>query len=137
MSIRNLDQLFNPVSVAVFGASQRPASMGAAVWRNVRNSHFKGPVYAVNPKYRELDGEPVFARAADLPTMPELAVICTPPATAASLIEEMGTLGTRAAVMLTAGLDIAQKAAMLAAVRPHLLRILGPDCSGLLPPTSA
>ena len=118
MSIRNLDQLFNPVSVAVFGASQRPASMGAAVWRNVRNRHFKGPVYTVNPKYRELDGEPVFTRAADLPTVPELAVICTPPATVASLIEEMGKLGTRAAVMLTAGLDIAQKAAMLAAARP-------------------
>ena len=134
MSIRNLDQLFNPVSVAVFGASQRPASMGAAVWRNVCNGHFKGLVYAVNPKYRELDGEAVFARAADLPTVPELAVICTPPATVAGLIAELGALGTRAAVVLTAGLDIAQKAAMLAAARPHLLRILGPDCSGLLVP---
>jgi acetyltransferase len=134
MSIRNLDLLFDPVSVAVFGASQRPASMGAAVWRNVRNSQFKGPVYAVNPKYRKLDGEPVFARAADLPTVPELAVICTPPSTVAGLITELGALGTRAAVVLTAGLDIAQKAAMLAAARPHLLRILGPDCSGLLAP---
>ena len=134
MSIRNLDQLFNPVSVAVFGASLCPASMGAAVWRNVRSSHFKGPVYAVNPKYRELDGELVFARAADLPTVPELAVICTPPATVAGLIAELGALGTRAAVVLNAGLDSAQKAAMLAAARPHLLRILGPDCSGLLVP---
>lgn len=134
MSIRNLDQLFDPVSVGVFGASQRPASMGAAVWRNVRGSQFKGPVYAVNPKYRELDGEPVFANAADLPTVPELAVICTPPDTVADLIAELGALGTRAAVVLTAGLAIAQKAAMLAAARPHLLRILGPDCSGLLAP---
>ena len=134
MSIRNLDQLFDPASVAVFGASQRPTSMGAAVWRNARNSDFKGPVHAVNPKYREFDGEPVFARAADLPAVPELAVICTPPSTVAGLIAELGALGTRAAVVLTAGLDIAQKAAMLAAARPHLLRILGPDCSGLLAP---
>ncbi|WP_051676230.1 acetate--CoA ligase family protein [Polaromonas glacialis] len=134
MSIRNLDPLFDPVSVAVFGASQRPASMGAAVWRNVRNSHFKGPVYAVNPKYRKLGGEPVFARAADLPTVPELAVICTPPATVAGLIAELEAIGTRAAVVLTVGLNIAQKAALLAAARPHLLRILGPDCSALLAP---
>ena len=66
--------------------------------------------------------------------MPELAVICTPPATVAGLIDELGALGTRAAVVLTAGLDAAQKAAMLAAARPHLLRILGPNCIGLLVP---
>ncbi len=134
MSIRNLDPLFAPASVAVFGASQRPASVGATVWANLRRGGFKGPVLAVNPKYRELDGQKVFARAADLPSAPDLAVICTPPATVAGLIGELSALGTRAAVVLTAGLDAAQKAAMLAAARPHLLRILGPNCIGLLVP---
>ena len=134
MSIRNLDQLFDPASVAVFGASQRPASVGATVWANLRGAGFKGPLYAVNPKHRELDGQPTYARAADLPSVPELAVICTPPATVAGLIRELGALGTRAAVVLTAGLDAEQKAAMLAAARPHLLRILGPNCIGLLAP---
>jgi acetyltransferase len=94
MHIRNLDPLFDPVSVAVFGASQRPASMGAAAWRNVRGSQFRGPVYAVNPKCRKLDGEPVFARAADLPTVSQLAVICTPPAKVAGLIAEPSSAPT-------------------------------------------
>jgi acetyltransferase len=134
MSIRNLDPLFAPASVAVFGASQRPASVGATVWANLRRGGFKGPVLAVNPKYRELDGQPVFARAADLPSVPDLAVICTPPATVAGVIGELGALGTRAAVVLTAGLDAGQKAAVRAAARPHLLRILGPNCIGLLVP---
>ena len=118
MSIRNLDQLFDPASVAVFGASQRRASVGAMVWASIRDGGFKGPAYAVNPKHRELDGQAVFARAADLPSVPELAVICTPPATVAGLIEELGALGTRAAVVLTSGLDAEQKKAMLAAARP-------------------
>ena len=134
MSIRNLDHLFDPASVAVFGASQRAGSVGTTVWSNLRHGRFQGALCGVNPKHRELAGEPVFARAADLPLIPDLAVICTPPATVAGLIAELGALGTRAAVVLTAGLSPVQKTAMLDAARPHLLRILGPNCIGLLAP---
>ncbi|MES1161585.1 MAG: GNAT family N-acetyltransferase, partial [Rhizobacter sp.] len=56
------------------------------------------------------------------------------PQTVAGLIDELGRRGTRAAVVLTAGLDAAQKQAMLDAARPHLLRVLGPNCLGLLTP---
>lgn len=133
MSIRNLDQLLGPASVAVFGASPRPHSVGGTVWRNLRQG-FGGPVYAVNPKHRELDGQPVYATVRELPAAPELAVICTPPATVAGLIAQLAERGTRAAVVLTAGLDAAQKQAMLDAARPKLLRILGPNCIGLLAP---
>ncbi|MEZ5563241.1 MAG: bifunctional acetate--CoA ligase family protein/GNAT family N-acetyltransferase [Gammaproteobacteria bacterium] len=134
MSIRHLDQLFDPASVAVIGASQRPASVGATVWRNLHADGFKGRVFAVNPKHREFDGVPVFAQAADLPEVPDLAVICTPPAVVPGLIAGLGKLGTRAAVVLSAGLDAGQKQAMLDAARPHLLRILGPNCLGMLSP---
>jgi len=74
MSIRNLDHLFDPASVAVFGASQRAASVGGTVWANLHHSGFMGPLYAVNPKHCELDGQPVFARAADLPSVPDVEV---------------------------------------------------------------
>ncbi len=134
MSIRNLDSLFDPASIAVFGASQRLGSVGATVWRNLSSGSFKGALYAVNPKRPELAGYTVVARAADLPAVPALAVICTPPDTVAGLIEELATLGTRAAVVLTAGMTSVQKQAMLDAARPHLLRILGPNCIGLLSP---
>ena len=134
MSIRHLDALFDPQSIAVFGASLRTGSVGATVWHNLSQGHYAGPLYAVNPKHRNLAGHPVFARASDLPEVPALAVICTPPASVPGLIEELGCLGTRAAVVLTAGMDVAQKRAMLNAAQKYLLRILGPNCIGLLAP---
>ncbi len=133
MSIRNLDFLLTPASVAVFGASDRPASVGGTVWRNLRQG-FGGAVYAVNPKHSLLDGQPVYANVQALPQAPDLAVICTPPASVPGLITQLAARGTRAAVVLTAGLDAAQKQAMLDAARPRLLRILGPNCIGLLAP---
>jgi acetyltransferase len=134
MSIRHLDRLLEPASVAVIGASPREGSVGATVWRNLRSGGFAGPRWPVNPKHRELGDQPVFARVADLPAAPDLAVICTPPATVPGLIAELGARGTRAAVVLTAGLTREQKQAMLDAARPHLLRILGPNGLGLLSP---
>ena len=134
MTIRHLDRLLEPASIAVIGASDRPGSVGATVWRNLRAGRFDGPVYAVNPKHAALDGQPVFARPADLPQAPDLAVLCTSPDSIADLIDQLGRLGTRAAIVMTAGLSAAQKQAMLAAARPHVLRVLGPNCLGLLTP---
>ena len=104
MSIRHLDRLLEPESVAVFGASDRVGSVGATVWRNLRAGTFAGPIHAVNPKHARLDGETVYARAADLPQPPDLAVLCTPPHTVAGIVDELGRLGTRAAIVTTAGL---------------------------------
>lgn len=134
MTIRHLDRLLSPTSVAVFGASNRPGSVGTMVWRNLRAGHFPGPIYAVNPKHRALDGVPVFAKAAHLPAAPDLALLCTPAHTVAQLVAELGALGTRAVIIVTAGLSAAQKQAALDAARPHLMRLLGPNCIGLLSP---
>ncbi len=134
MSLRNLDSLFDPASVAVIGASLRPASVGATVWRNLSTGTFAGAVYPVNPKYTELDGRETYARVAYLPQAPELAVICTPPATVPGIVRELAERGTRAAIILSAGLTAEQKQATLDAARPRLLRLLGPNCIGLLSP---
>ncbi|HMN20904.1 MAG TPA: bifunctional acetate--CoA ligase family protein/GNAT family N-acetyltransferase [Ottowia sp.] len=134
MSIRNLDSLFDPRSVAVIGASERPFSVGGTLWRNMRSGGFAGPVFPVNPKHDQLSGQRCYARIADLPEVPELAVICTPPATVVGLVRELAARGTRAAVVISAGLTAEQKQAMLDAARPTLLRILGPNCVGLLAP---
>ena len=134
MSIRHLDRLLEPHAVAVVGASDRIGSVGATVWRNLRAGHHAGPIRAVNPKHATIDGEAAYARVGDLPEVPDLAIVCTPPATVAELIDELGRLGTRAAIVMTAGLDADQKQAMLDAARPYLLRVLGPNCLGLLSP---
>jgi acetyltransferase len=134
MSIRHLDALLYPSSVAVIGATDRPGSVGATVWRNLRAGGFAGPRFAVNPHRSSLDGEPVFASIASLPQAPELAIVCTPAAAVAEVIAQLGAKGTHAAVVLTAGLSAAQKQTMLDHARPHLLRICGPNCLGLLSP---
>jgi acetyltransferase len=140
MSIRNLQHLLRPQSVAVIGASDRPGSLGSIVMRNMGASGFKGPVWAVSKRHRTVAGRPAWAHAADLPGVPELAVICTPAPTVPGLIHELGRKGCKAAIVLSAGLHEKDakghslQEAMLAAARPHLLRILGPDCVGLLVP---
>lgn len=134
MSVRFLDRLLEPRSIVVVGASDRPGSVGATVWRNLRSGGFAGPVHAVTPSHASLDGVATHARVADLPEAPDLAVVCTPPATVAGLIDELGQHGTRAAIVMTAGQTAAQKQAMLDAARRHLLRVLGPNCLGLLSP---
>jgi acetyltransferase len=141
MTIRNLDLLLAPRSVAVLGGSDRPHSVGATVMRNLLAGGFAGPIWPVNPKHREVGGRTAYARPRELPQAPDLAVICTPPATVPDLIAELGALGTKAAVVLTAGLGSATERGgpsltqqMLDAARPHLLRILGPNCVGLLVP---
>ncbi|MFY7856793.1 MAG: CoA-binding protein, partial [Rubrivivax sp.] len=134
MSIRHLDHLFDPAAVAVIGASSRPHSVGAMVWQRLREGGFSGPVWPVNPKHTKLDGQRCFPHVDALPGVPDLAVICTPAATVLPLIEALARKGTKAAVVLTAGLDAAQKQAMLDAARPTLLRILGPNGIGLLVP---
>ena len=109
--------------------------------RNLLDGGFAGPIWPVNPKYAAVAGHAAYRRVSNLPSTPELAVICTPPATVPGLIAELGECGTRAAIVLTAGLGRERtadgrtlNAAMLDAARPHLLRILGPNCVGLLVP---
>jgi acetyltransferase len=134
MTVRHLDRLLTPGSVAVIGASDRSGSVGHLVWSNLRSGAFQGPVYAVNRRRPLLMGEPAHASVAELPQPPDLAVVCTPPDTVPGLVAELGALGTRAVVVLSAGLSAAQKQACLDAARPHVLRLLGPNCLGLMTP---
>lgn len=134
MTQRHLDRLLSPQSVAVFGASDKPARVGTTVWHNLRTGGFAGPLAPVNPRLKELDGLPCYAGVAALPFTPDLAVLCTPPATVAPLVAELGARGTRAVVIVTAGLTPEQKQAALDAAQPHTLRLLGPNCIGLLSP---
>jgi acetyltransferase len=139
MTIRNLSRAFHPRSVAVIGATTRDGAVGRVVLRNLLNAGFAGPVWPVNPKYRSIDGLPCFSTVAELPEAPDLAVIVTPPATVPGLIAELGERGTRAAVVISAGLtkENGLRQAMLDAARPHLLRVIGPNTLGLLVPPVA
>jgi acyl-CoA synthetase (NDP forming)/GNAT superfamily N-acetyltransferase len=136
MSVRNLDKLFNPASVALIGATTR---RGAIVARNLRRAGFGGRLFFVDPDRGALDGVAIHPDVGALPEAPDLAVIATPPGEVPSLLAALGARGTRA-VVVTAGLgDLGEggrglRQAILAAASHHLLRVLGPGSLGLMVP---
>jgi acetyltransferase len=136
MTIRNLDALFHPKSIAVIGASLRTGSIGQMVWSQLTGGTFAGPVWAVNPKHRELNDCPVFASIEDLPAAPTVAVLCTPAPTWPDIVGRLGERGTRAVVIV--GRPETQRdewtRRTLAAARPFLLRVVGPSSLGVMTP---
>jgi acetyltransferase len=134
MTIRNFDALLKPRSVALIGASVRPGSVGLITARNLLQAGFSGPVWFVNPKYPEIEKHACYASIDALPAPPDLGIIVTPPPTIPAIVRELGEKGARAAVVITAGVRDDLRRAMLEAARPHLLRIQGPNCLGLMLP---
>jgi acetyltransferase len=141
MTIRNLEYMFKPSAVALVGASRRKGSIGAVIAQNLVNAGFKGDIFFVNPKYETIEGLPSYPDVDSLPMGPDLAVIATPPDTVPQLIERLGQRGTRTAVVITAGFREGGSgkgqllcSRMLEAGRPHLLRIVGPNCLGIMVP---
>ena len=94
----------------------------------------------VNPQHPTIDGLVVHPNIASLPHAPDLAVVATPAETVPSLIGELGERGTRAAVIITAGFaELGERGhslqqAMLDAAKPLLMRIIGPNCVGIMVP---
>jgi acetyltransferase len=138
VSIRNLDFLFKPRSVALIGASKEASSVGAVLAHNLFNSGFDGPIMPVNPRHAAIEGVLTYPDIESLPMAPDLAVIATPPPAVPGLISALAERGTKAAVVITAGFgeggDEAGgelRQAMLDAARPHTLRIVGPNCLGI------
>src|SRR4051812_44026765 len=102
MSIRNLQGLMAPKSVALIGASERPGSVGAAVTRNVLGGGFKGEIHLVNRKGGTIGGRPVMRTLSGLAAPPDLAVIMTPAESVPALIVDLGQRGAKVAVVISA-----------------------------------
>ncbi len=141
MSIRNLESLLHPKSVAVFGASNEPQSVGAVVMRNLLRGGFSGPVLPVNPRHQSVAGVLAYPDVKSLPLVPELAVLCTPPQTVPEIVRALADAGSGAAIVLTAGLGRVRDArgrplteALDEAMGRRGFRVLGPNCLGLLVP---
>ncbi len=135
MTIRNFDALFTPRAVAVIGATPREGALGRVLLDNALKGGFEGPIHLVNPKYDEILGRPCFRSIADVPEPVDMAVIATPPRTVPGLIDELGKKGARAAVVITAGFhDPKMRQKLLDASKPYNLRIVGPNCLGMILP---
>ena len=133
-----LAPLLAPASVALVGATEREGALGNLVWRNLAAGGLRGALDPVNPKHGKVFGQRCYARLRDLPKAPDLAVLVTPARTIPGLLEEAGAAGVRAAVVLSSGFSEvgdegrALQAKALASARRHGLRLLGPNCLGLM-----
>ena len=104
MTIQKIEHFFEPRSVALIGASAEHGTVGYTVMQNLLQGGFGGDIWLVNPHYDALEGRHCYPDVQSLPDAPDLAVLATPPATIPSLVDELGRRGTRAAVVITAGL---------------------------------
>ncbi len=135
-----LTRLFEPTSVAIFGASEREGAVGALVLRNMLEGQFRGPVYAINPKRETVQGLRAYPDLAAVEAPVDLAVIATPAATVPGIIEQCGEYGVKGAVILSAGFREAGaegrrlEQAVLENARRYGLRFIGPNCLGIMRP---
>jgi len=140
MGTHFLDRLFSPQAIAVFGASELSGAVGGRVYDNLRQGGFSGPVYAINPKHRRMYEQPCYPSITAVGKPVDLAVIATPASTVPEILHACGEHGVRAAIIISTGFSeddshsTALKKSMLEAARQYQMRILGPNCLGLIRP---
>ncbi|MDQ7794693.1 MAG: acetate--CoA ligase family protein [bacterium] len=133
-----LKGLFAPSAVAIVGASRKEGKIGYSILRNVIDSGYGGELYPINPNEDEILGRRCYASLADCPGPVDLAVIAVPAAAVAAVAEECGCQGVKSLVVITAGYKeigregLAREKELLATVRRHGMRMLGPNCLGLM-----
>ncbi|MBL7499463.1 GNAT family N-acetyltransferase [Frankia sp. CNm7] len=136
--VRSLRALLRPRSVAVVGASRRPRTVGHEVVRNIVAGGFPGPVHVVNPHASEVAGVAASPTVGDLPGPVDLAVVAVPAAAAGEVVDDCARAGVRAIVVLTAGFaeagarGRAREAELVARARSAGMRIVGPNCMGIV-----
>ncbi|MXX36450.1 MAG: acetate--CoA ligase family protein [Gemmatimonadetes bacterium] len=133
-----LKRIFEPRSIAVVGASATPGKRGHQILRALGESGYAGAVYAVNRGGGSILRRPVHMSVAELPEAADLAVLCTPAATAPALVRACGERGVAGAVVLAVGFGesgdegAVLEARLREAGRVHGVRIIGPNTSGLM-----
>lgn len=142
-TVASLQPILRPQSVAVIGTSRRSSSIGRRVYDAIRRYGFRGATYAVNRRAQEIDGQPCYATVREVPAHVDLAVIATPRTEVLQALNDCVDAGVKAAVVITAGfaeLDQEGRALqqqILAKARANGMRLVGPNCMGLLNTDSA
>ncbi len=133
-----LEPLFRPRSVAVIGASRDPGTIGGAVFASLMRHGFEGPVYPVNPKSRVVQSVAAYPSIEAVPGEVDMAVIVVPAPLVIPAVEACGRKGVRAVVVISAGFrEVGEAGArledeLLAVVRRHGMRMVGPNCLGVV-----
>ncbi|MEM6561188.1 MAG: acetate--CoA ligase family protein, partial [Planctomycetota bacterium] len=141
MALRNLHHLFEPTTVAVIGATERPGSVGQIVLSNLLEGPTLKGVFPVNPKRDKLLGAKAFKSIGDVPVVPDLAVVCTPAATVPDVVAQCAAKGIKGVIVLSAGFrEIGEAGMALDAQLEKVIRdagdmrVMGPNCLGAILP---
>jgi acetyl coenzyme A synthetase (ADP forming)-like protein len=133
-----LDAIFRPRSVAVIGASRDRRTVGGAIFHNLVSHDFRGPVYPVNPKASVVQSVRAYPTIREIPDPVDLAVVVVPAAQVLEVVEACGEKGVRGVVVISAGFKETggagqeREAALLECVRRRGMRLIGPNCLGVL-----
>ena len=133
-----LEPLFRPRSVAVIGASRRRDSIGGAILHNLLEQGFQGPVYPVNPSASHVQSVASYPSVEAIPGEVDLAVVVVPAAHVHETVEACGRKGVKALVVISAGFKevgaegAKREADLRALVKQHKMRLVGPNCLGIL-----
>lgn len=134
----NLDPLFRPKAVALIGASVKELSIGNVIIKNLLHYNYRGPIYPVNPKVDEIRGLKAYPSVLDVPGEVDLAHIVIPPPFVPEEVENCGKKGIKAIIINTAGFKEmgaegrALEDDFLARARKYGIRIVGPNCQGII-----
>jgi acetyltransferase len=135
-----LKPLLEPQSLAIIGASESPDAIGHVILRNILDGGFKGKVWAVNPKYQQVLGQPCVASVLQIGAQVDLAIVTTPPNTMPQLIEQCARAGIRHLALITSPASTGQTSLekrILDAARQAGVRLLGPKSLGVIRPRLA
>ncbi|MCC6724149.1 MAG: GNAT family N-acetyltransferase [Saprospiraceae bacterium] len=138
--VNQLDKIFKPQSIAVIGASTRENTVGNSLFKNLIDSGFKGGLYPVNAKSKEVLGIPAYENIAAVPGPIDLAVIIVPAKLVPGVVEECGKAGVGGLLIISAGFQEAGEEGkamvkqILATSRKYGMRIVGPNCLGIINP---
>jgi len=135
--VASLRPFFEPASVAVVGASSRRGSIGGELFRNVLDADFRGTAYPVNRQGEPVAGVRGYPSVAEIPDSVDLAVICVPGEHVLGAAEDALSKGVRALCVISAGFaevgaeGVERQERLLALVRAHGARLVGPNCLGI------
>jgi acetyl coenzyme A synthetase (ADP forming)-like protein len=134
----SLRSFFEPEAVAVVGASRERGTVGAEIVNNLRSTGYRGPIYPVHPSAAEIQGLPAFARLTEIPGAVDLAVIVVPAARVVEVARDAAAKHVKAMVVISAGFSEigaegrTRERELLDVVRDAGMRLIGPNCMGLL-----
>jgi acetyltransferase len=140
--VSQLSAIMAPKSVAVIGASEKPGSVGRTIVWNLLSSPFGGTVFPVNPKRANILGIKAYPSIKEVPDQIDLAVVVTPAPTVPGIIAECVEAGVKGAIIISAGFKetgpegVRLEQQVLAEARRGKMRIVGPNCLGIMNTTS-